>query len=295
MAFVYSQCCEGLNAACRPLVFCAKRLVSGGGANDLGERLLGRVSRPEPLAFGNYLHHWDFHDFFTAVVSQRWQYRLGFGVFLLLVHPFLLKISYNTDIVWQRILMETLVTSGDFNKYPVIPWFALSLHGSVMAQGWFEIWKTNKERILYGLGIATLSVVIAFSIRLFEGYGNLFAWSEVGSISFFVDQKYPPSLFHHTFFFGMVVFGVTMFMVLNQHVPRLTTFFAIPGKVPMFFYAVHLSILGIFVKRPDFFYLEGGILATFVGFAAMLAIMLPLSNWFYKVKARSNNFFIRMI
>jgi uncharacterized membrane protein len=233
--------------------------------------------------------------FLTTLVSARWHYRLGVGIVLLLVHPFLLEIHYNPTSDWQLILMETLVTAGDFNKYPVIPWFALSLLGSVMAQGWFKLWKTNKERVHYGLGIAFFSIAIAITIRVFDGYGNIFPWSELGSISFFVDQKYPPSLFLQAFFFGLVVMGVTLFLVLNQIVPRLTRLFAIPGKVPMFFYAVHLAILGVFIKRLDFFYLEGGIPATFIGFAVMLALMLPLSNWFYKVKAKSTNFFIRMI
>ena len=71
--------------------------------------------------------------------------------------------------------------------------------------------------------------------------------------------------------------------------------FSIPGKVPLFFYVIHLAILGIFVKRFDLFYREGGVFASLIGFAVMLVIMLPLCKWFYGVKSRSRNYFIRMI
>jgi uncharacterized membrane protein len=233
--------------------------------------------------------------FLTTLVSTRWHYRLVLALVLLFAYPFMLHIQYDTTIDWQRVIMETFLTAGDFNKYPVIPWFALALLGSVMANFWFTIWESDKKRIFYGLSIALSAIALSFVVRLSAGYGNIFPHSGFDTLSFFVDQKYPPSLFHHLFFFGLVVTGVTLFLVLNRVAPKITRLFSIPGKVPMFFYAIHLAILGIFVKRLDFFYLEGGIWATFIGFAIMLAVMLPLSAWFYKVKAKSRNFIIRMI
>lgn len=233
--------------------------------------------------------------FLTLIINLKWQYRLGIALAMLLVHALALQITYDPEVTWIQVLMQTFIDSGEFNKYPVLPWFALAILGSVMAKGWLNIWKTDKQRITMGLTIAASAIVLAFIIRLGRGFGNTFPFSDFGSISFFIDQKYPPSLFMNLWAFAMVVLGVTAFIAINRVAPKLLMVFSIPGKVPLFFYAVHLAILGIFVKRLDLFYREGEIWATFIGFAVMLLIMLPLCKWFYGVKRRSTNYLIQMI
>jgi len=229
------------------------------------------------------------------LVQTRWYMRAGIALLILLIHPLLLTIPYNPESILHTVLMETFITAGDFNKYPVLPWFALALLGSVMAHFWFTQWDTFIKKILWGFSIAAIAILLAIGVRIINGYGTILPFSDFGSISFFVDQKYPPSLFHNLLFFGFVVTGVTCFVILNKYLPRFAGIFSIPGKVPLFFYCIHLAILGIFVKRLNFYYLEGGIWLTFIGFFVLLAIMLPLAGWFFRVKLRSNNYFIRMI
>lgn len=231
----------------------------------------------------------------TLIIDWDWQLRLLIALVLLVIHPFLLEIPYNPDSSWAMVLMQTFVDAGSFNKYPVMPWFAMAILGSVMANGWLSVWKTDKKRIAMGLGIAILAMLLAIGVRMSRGFGNIFIFSDFGSYSFFLDQKYPPSLFMNLWFFALVVLGVTLFIVLGKVKPKLLEVFSIPGKVPLFFYAVHLAILGIFVKRLGLFYREGGIITTLIGTFVMLLIMLPLSKWFYNVKRRSKNYFIRMI
>jgi uncharacterized membrane protein len=231
----------------------------------------------------------------SFLVSSRWQIRLAIALLILAVHPLTVNIHFDLSNVFLKNLMEFLFISGSFNKYPLMPWFALGLLGTVMATGWFQHWKTPKKLLLAGFGIGIAAISLAVLIRLGRGYGNIFSFSGFGTYSFFIDQKYPPSLFHNLWFFGWVAIGVSLFIAIGKISPRLLSAFSVPGKVPLFFYAVHLAILGIFVKRLNFFYLEGNIIHTFVGFFIMLAIMLLLSKWFYGVKSRSNNYFIRMI
>lgn len=231
----------------------------------------------------------------TLIIKLRWQFRLIIALVILLIHPFLLQIPYNPDNTWATVLMQTFIDSGKFNKYPVLPWFALAILGSVMANGWLQTWKTDKKRILMGVGIATMTLLIAIGIRMSRGYGNIFPFSDFGSYSFFLDQKYPPSLYMNLWFFASVVLGVSGFIAINKIAPKLMIIFSLPGKVPLFFYAVHLAILGIFVKRTGLFYREGGIIATLIGVVVMMLIMLPLCKWFYGVKRRSKNYLIRMI
>ncbi len=231
----------------------------------------------------------------TAIIKQRWQIRLLIAVIILLVHPLLLRIAYNPEIIWQEVLMQTFVTAGKFNKYPVLPWFSLAVLGSVMATGWLEVWKTDKKRIVMSLAIAATAFALAIIVRMGRGYGNIFPFSGFGSWSFFLDQKYPPSLFMNLWFFASVVVGVAIFIALGKIIPKWLVVFSIPGKVPLFFYAVHLAVLGIFVKRTGWFYREGGVTETFIGVAVMMVVMLPLCVWFFGVKRRSKNYFIRMI
>ena len=231
----------------------------------------------------------------TLIVNFRWQVQLFIGLAILFVHPFLLKIPYDPDNTWARVLMQTFIDAGKFNKYPVLPWFAIATLGSVMATGWFKFWKTDKKRIYMGLWIAGAALILATLLRINRGYGNIFPYSDFGSYSFFFDQKYPTSLYFNLWFFGLVVLVVSGFIALNKIAPKLLTIFTIPGKVALFFYCAHIAILGIFIKRTGLFYREGGVLASLIGVAVMLVIMLPLSKWFYGVKLSSKNFFIRMI
>jgi len=233
--------------------------------------------------------------FLTLIIRTHWLVRLSVALAILLIHPFLLQITYDPNITWQEVLMQTFVDSGDFNKYPVLPWFALATLGSVMANGWLFLWKTDKQRILMGLAIASVAIVAALVVRFGRGYGNIFPFSNLGSYSFFFDQKYPPSLFMNFLFFGLVVLGVTTFIAIGKVAPKLLVPFSIPGKAPLFFYAVHLGILGIFVKRLDFLYREGDVITSLVGLAIMLVIMLPLCKWFFGVKNRSKNYIISLI
>jgi len=231
----------------------------------------------------------------TLIIDLRWEVQLFVALAILVVHPFLLEISYDPDNIWQKVVMQTFIDSGSFNKYPVLPWFALATLGSVMAQGWLKIWKTDKQRILNSIVIASIAIILAIVIRMGRGYGNITPFSDFGSWSFLLDQKYPPSLYMNLWFFAAVVLVVTSFIAIGKVAPKLLLIFSIPGKVPLFFYAVHLAILGIFVKRIGIFYREGGVVESLIGVAVMLVIMLPLCKWFYGVKRRSKNYFIQMI
>jgi uncharacterized membrane protein len=231
----------------------------------------------------------------TLMLNWHWLLRLFIGLAILVIHPFLLRIPYEPEVTWARVLMQTFIDAGEFNKYPVLPWFALALLGSVMAVGWLQAWKTDKARIYWSMGIAAVALILSIVVRSARGFGNIFLYSDFGSYSFFYDQKYPPSLFMNLWFFALVLIAISGFIALNRVVPKLLVVFTIPGRVPLFFYGMHIAIMGVFVKRLDFLYREGGVLTTLIAFAVMMVVMLPLCIWFFRVKSRSRNYFIKMI
>jgi len=120
-------------------------------------------------------------------------------------------------------------------------------------------------------------------------------FSDFGSYSFFFDQKYPPSLYFSLWFFGCSVIAIGIFIAVNKLLPRLFLVFDITGKVALFFYCIHIAILGVISKRIGLFYREGDVTTTLIAVVIMMIIMVPLSQWFYKVKSKSKYFIIKMI
>ncbi len=227
------------------------------------------------------------------IVTWKWQWRALTAAVLFLGHPLLLKIPYDLDGP-AHYVMQFFVDSGHFNKYPVIPWFALAIVGSVMAHFWFEAWsdpdKRSRNTVITGLSL----IALAYGVRFGQGFGNIFAWDTFFSYSFFLVQKYPPSLAHQLWLSGTVIFMVGLFSFIDQRSPILRPLAKV-GRVPLFFYAVHIPLLAIFSKRLGFFYHEGAVKESLIGWVVLLAIMYPLAIWFGGVKKRSRAWIVRMI
>ena len=232
-------------------------------------------------------------------LHARWQIRLAVGLGTFLIHAFLLKIPYNPAILWQKLLVETFIDAGNgvWNKYPVIPWFGFATMGSVMAAGWMGSWKTFGQRVKWTFVIGFASLLVATAIRMGRGFGNLSPFDTFRSYSFFLDTKYPPSLFHNIWFFGSVCVSNGIIQILSHYFQPLVKWLGAIGRVPLFFYCVHISILGLVADpaRLGLFYRQGGVLASFIGWVALLAVMWPLAKWFGGVKARSKRKIIQLI
>ena len=227
--------------------------------------------------------------------DRKWWIRLGVALAAFIAHPILMTIKYEASVRWQEVLMQTFIDAGDWNKFPLLPWFCLACMGSVMAQVWFYGWKTPKQRIAWSWGIGLGALLIATLIRLGRGWGNSTGFWEFGHISFFLDSKYPPNLFHNIWFFGTVSFMVGTMHFLGQFMMPAIRWLGIVGRVPLFFYCLHIPILAFVAKRLNFYYWEGAVAASFIGWVALLAVMIPLSIWFGRVKARTTSHLIKMI
>lgn len=228
------------------------------------------------------------------IVRWRWQARVAVAAILFLVHPLLLRIPYDHGS-WTHVPFQLFIDAGDYNKYPILPWFALAVVGSVMAHFWFEVWRDPATRANRSLLVGAALVLAAWGVRMWGGdYGNIFPRGDFLSWSFCLVQKYPPSLAHQLWLSGAVIFMVGLFCRIGLYT-RLLSPFAIVGRVPMFFYAVHIPLLAIFTRRFGIYYRQGEVLASFVGLVGLLAVMIPLAIWFGGVKRRSRNWFIRMI
>jgi len=229
----------------------------------------------------------------TLIISWRWWARLLVAATIFAVHPLLLRIPYDLDS-WTHYPMQLFITSGKFNLYPVLPWFALATVGSVMAHFWFERWRQPGERAAKTILIGVLLILAAWAVRMLRGYGNIFPFDGFFSWSFFLVQKYPPGLAHQLWFSGAVTLMVGLFAGIGLYSPILKPL-ALVGRVPLFFYAVHIPLLAFVTKRLHFFDREGAVLESLIGWVALLAVMVPLAIWFGRVKQRNRSWLIRMI
>ncbi|THU42009.1 DUF1624 domain-containing protein [Niastella caeni] len=128
--------------------------------------------------------------------------------------------------------------------YPVIPWIGIMLTGYVFGQWYlptFDAGKRRKLLIYAGLGAIALFILI----RLIDVYGDPRHWSEQKTpmftvLSFLNTTKYPPSLLYTLMTLGPAL----LFLAFTEKpLNRLTEKLVVLGRVPMFFYILHIYLI----------------------------------------------------
>ena len=216
------------------------------------------------------------------------------------------------DYLWYTLHQPQLVTSNGRMIsifYPVLPWAGLMAVGYVFGNLFMkDVAATRRTLWLLASGIG--ATILFIVLRQFNLYGEPFPRQVLDSstftlISFLNTTKYPPSLQ-----FLLMTMGLALiFLALIEYArPRETNPLVVFGKVPFFFYVVHiylihaLAVLALaftgwewreyILSAPRF---QSGRLSDF-GFALeavyviwlIVVIMLyPLCRWYQKV--RQNN------
>jgi len=126
--------------------------------------------------------------------------------------------------------------------YPLIPWIG------VMALGYcfgviYKMDAKKRQKLLVIFGCSAVLVFVA--IRAFNFYGDPANWTDQHNwyrdILSFVDvSKYPPSLDYVLVTLGPVMLLLAAFE--NVH-SRLSDIFLVYGRVPLFYYILHLYLL----------------------------------------------------
>jgi uncharacterized membrane protein len=101
----------------------------------------------------------------------------------------------------------------------------------------------KRRRLFTQLGIASL--LLFFIVRIINGYGSVVAWQGYDTFiqtafSFMDPLKYPPSLTYLLMTLG----GTLLFLGLSENLRgRWVDIFAVFGRVPFFYYILHLYII----------------------------------------------------
>jgi uncharacterized membrane protein len=195
---------------------------------------------------------------------------------------------------------KLLVTGGSYGRllvaYPTIHWLAILL------LGWW--WgrrlvkspqaRTTAGRDLARAGLAALALFVA--LRALDGYGNMRllrdSWAPLQWLHV---SKYPPSITYDALELGLMATILALLFRLAAHrTPRPNGLLMVLGQVPMFFYLLHFPIL---VQSARLFGLEKkcGVGASYLGAAAVIALLYLPCRWYRGYKAQHRGGWVRFV
>jgi len=219
--------------------------------------------------------------------------------------------KHNVSFIWD------LLHDGRFDNYTFlpnrvliiayafVPWTGIMFMGYCAGKLFaptVDTLKRQKALLIIGTGLIALFVVL----RLLNRYGNPLPWAPQQNglatfLAFMNINKYPPSLMY-----ACITLGPSIIMLaLLEHVQnRFTEFVKVFGRVPFFYYVLHLYLIHIltviafyisgygskdiagqspFFFRPLTFGYDLGV--VYLVWAVVILLLYPLCRWYNKYKS----------
>jgi len=188
--------------------------------------------------------------------------------------------------------------------YPLVPWIGVMATGYALGALYTRPLE-ERRGAMFALGGLLTGAFVA--VRTLNVYGDPDPWSAqpdalITALSFLNCQKYPPSLL-----FLLMTLGPSLLLLafLERGVSRLARPLVVFGRVPLFYYIVHLLLIdvltvGLAVARyrsrtPELF-AQGppadygyGLPVVYLVWIGVVAALYPVCRWYAAVKARSRS------
>lgn len=187
--------------------------------------------------------------------------------------------------------------------YPLIPWFGIMLLGFACGKMFAQ---EEVQRKKFALAAGIVSLAVFFLLRLINVYGDPSHWQTQKDpaftvMSFFNVSKYPPSLIYTSLFLGITFVLLYLFDSVKN---RFTDIISVYGKVPMFYYILHLCVIrvalfimvfaeGFHWKDLSFAPFQFGrpasgsgisLAGVYLVWLAIVALLYPICKWYAKYK-----------
>ena len=177
---------------------------------------------------------------------------LGIGLLLVFGHNALDGIAMEgysfQSMVWYFLHQQQMLVYGsDFIfliQYPLIPWIGLMALGYCFGQLYSKDFDASiRKNWLLNMGFAAIGLFLL--LRSLNIYGDLIPWTMQDTtaktiMSFFNVTKYPPSLLYFCITLGPAMLFLYAFETTKN---KLTDFFLIFGRVPLFYYFLHVLVI----------------------------------------------------
>jgi uncharacterized membrane protein len=202
---------------------------------------------------------------------------LAFSCLLIFGHNFFDSFHFNGNIWWSILHESASFPINNYNTfavwYPLIPWVGVMSLGFWMGKFYDKTYDPNRRKKWFiWLGFSAIALFVI--LRGFNIYGNPTPWVDFDSISknlmsILNTHKYPPSLS-----FLLITLGPTfLFLAYSENIKgKIVRFFMTFGRVPFFFYIIHLYVIHLLAMIASE--------ATWTGWEAML-----LTEWVTDVDA----------
>jgi uncharacterized membrane protein len=192
--------------------------------------------------------------------------------------------------------------------YPLIPWIGVMALGYSFGTS-VALARQQRSRLYLRTGLTLISLFIV--LRVFNLYGDAALWSSQASLSFSVlsflnTTKYPPSLMFLLMTLGPALCVLALLENWKSG-SRVRDALLVFGRVPLFFYVLHLYLLR-FTALPVSFALYGaeaatpppgpagsamlGLGATYIAWVLAIILLYPACRWFAGVKKRRSDWWL---
>jgi uncharacterized membrane protein len=155
------------------------------------------------------------------------------------------------SMIWYFLHQQQMLVYGDnfifLIQYPLIPWIGLMAIGYCFGQLYSKDFdKTVRKNWLLNMGFAATGLFLV--LRSINMYGDLVPWSIQDTttktiLSFLNVTKYPPSLLYFCVTIGP---SLLFLCAIETTKNKLTDFFLVFGRVPLFYYFLHVFVIHIF-------------------------------------------------
>lgn len=175
------------------------------------------------------------------------------GIKIVTDTPWLLYVLGERGWVWDLLHNSFRVFSpangySYFNLYPLLPWFGVLCVGYGLGPIVTLATPVRRKTLLI-LGLLAIAAFIG--LRYFNYYGDPVKWRTIPGgdepisvlrtvMSFVACSKYPPSLLYLLMTLGP---ALVLLMLMEWPMPYVKRFFLTYGRVPLFFYILHLPVI----------------------------------------------------